>query len=261
MQAARGWLRCGACGHIFDSIGLVLPWTSTAQAEPFVRISPEVLDENHESSERIALDELLQKEDLSASDCPRLAQADLAAFEQALSSFKPDPLPMSELALPSSVTSSSRTISTRFTRFIALVLGMLLLIQCALVQRNALVAYWPATEGLMTYVCQSLGCQIQPLRDAEGMVIESSSLVQRESGHVLSWTVRNTTSHFLGMTALELSLMVEGGQLVSRRVVLPELTGAPDVLAPGATWSGELKLGFTDPTLVLRDYRLLSFYP
>lgn len=261
LQVARGWLRCGPCGHVFDSTGLVLSWTPRPAPEPWPNTSPEVQEEAPDSSERIALDALLQKEDLGASEPPRPAQVDLAAFEEALSSFKPDPSPMSGLTLPASVTPPTRATSLWLTRFGVLVCGGLLLLQCAFVQRNALVAYWPATEGVIRHACQSFGCQIQPLRDVDGLVIESSSLVQHESGHVLSWTLRNSTRHGLGMTALELSLMDEGGQLVLRRVVLPEQAGAPDVLASGATWSGELGLTFTDPALVFRDYRLLSFYP
>lgn len=277
LQAAKGWLRCGACSHVFDSTGLVLRW-SPAPAEP--PRSPELLQPDApdagalsptqalqvpdvvvDPAERIALDDFLKKkEDHHTPVQTRHAQAELAAFESALSSFNSEPWVMEPTEQPEKVTDPAPARRwLAHAGLLSLVL-LLLLLHLAYLQRDAIVAAWPASEPAMRQVCQSLGCEISPLRDAEGVVIDSSSLVQRSEDHVLTWSVRNTTRSVLGMTALELSLMDPQGKLVLRTVLLPAQTGAPPTLSPGQSWSGSLKVQVS-PELVFSDYRLLSFYP
>lgn len=272
LQAAKGWLRCGACGHVFDSTGLVLRWTPVPNVSAVS--SAATVDETSsasqalhgpdlvaDSADRIAIDGLLKKEDHSTSAQALPAQAELAAFEQALSSFKLEPLLMDDSVKPEKAPAAAPSNSRAWlSPYAVMSLVLLLMLQLAYVQRHALVASLPASEPVMRHVCQSFGCQIKPLRDAEGVVIDSSSLVQRSDDHVLTWSVRNTTRRVLGTTALELSLMDPQGQLVLRTVVLPAQTGAPTTLSPGQSWSGSLKVRVS-PELVFSDYRLLSFYP
>lgn len=276
LQAAKGWLRCGACSHVFDSTGLVLRW-SPAPAEP--PRSPELLQPDApdagalsptqalqapdvvvDPAERIALDDFLKKkEDHHTPVQTRHAQAELAAFESALSSFNSEPWVMEPSEQPEKGTDPAPA-RTWLAPAGLLSLVLLLVLHLAYLQRDAIVAAWPASEPAMRQVCQSLGCEISPLRDAEGVVIDSSSLVQRSEDHVLTWSVRNTTRSVVGMTALELSLMDPQGKLVLRTVLLPAQTGAPPTLSPGQSWSGSLKVQVS-PELVFSDYRLLSFYP
>jgi hypothetical protein len=212
-------------------------------------------------ADRIALDGLLKKEDHSPSAPARPAQAELAAFEQALSSFKPEPLTPAPLVKPAksalAVPSSSKA---WLVPYAVLSLALLLVLQLAYAQRDALVAAWPASEPVIRHVCQSFGCKVEPLRDVEGLVIDSSSLVQRSDDHVLTWSVRNTTRRVVGATAMELSLLDPQGKLVLRTVILPAQAGAPQTLSPGQSWTGSLKV-LVLPELVFSDYRLISFYP
>jgi len=276
LQAAKGWLRCGVCSHVFDSTGLVLRWTP-ALAEP--SRSPELPQPDAsdadalstaqalqapdwvvDPAERIALDDFLKKkEDHQTPVQTRHAQAELAAFESALSSFNSEPWVMEPLEQTEKVTDSAPS-RTWLAPWGLLSLVLLLVLHWVYLQRDAIVAAWPASEPAMRHVCQSLGCEISPLRDAEGVVIDSSSLVQRSEDHVLTWSVRNSTRSVLGMTALELSLMDQQGKLVLRTVLMPAQTGAPPSLSPGQSWSGSLKVQVS-PELVFTDYRLLSFYP
>jgi predicted Zn finger-like uncharacterized protein len=268
LQAAKGWLRCGACGHVFDSTGLVLLWKSEPSEAAVLSDFPAPLDSAPalqqsalvaQKFDRIALDDLLQKEDRSTPGQVQPAHAELAAFEQALSSFKPEPLVVHNASTSSGLPFQA-TSSAGLGPYLLTFLAFLLVLQLAFVQRHAIVAIWPESENLMRHVCQSFGCQVSPLRDPEGLVIDSSSLVQRSEDHLLTWTVRNTTSSALGMTALELSLSDGQGQLVMRRVFLSEQVGAPYMLQPGQSWSGALKL-MVLPELSFSDYRLVSFYP
>jgi predicted Zn finger-like uncharacterized protein len=275
LQAAKGWLRCGACGHVFDSTGLVLRWEPapdvsavsaavSAPAEPDeVQLSAakalDVPDLVADPADRIALDGLLKKEDHPTSAQARPAQADLAAFEQALSIFKPEPLTFEPLANAEKVAAPVPS-RAWLAPYGVLGLALLLALQLAYVQRDAMVAAWPASEPVIRHVCQSFGCQVEPLRDVEGLVIDSSSLVQRSDDHVLTWSVRNTTRRVVGATAMELSLLDPQGKLVLRTVILPAQAGAPQTLSPGQSWTGSLKV-LVSPELVFSDYRLISFYP
>ena len=275
LQAAKGWLRCGACGHVFDSTGLVLRWESapdvsavsaavSASAEPDeAQLSAvkalDVPDLVADPADRIALDGLLKKEDHPTSAQARPAQADLAAFEQALSIFKPEPLTFEPLANAEKVAAPVPS-RAWLAPYGVMGLALLLALQLAYVQRDAMVAAWPASEPVIRHVCQSFGCQVEPLRDVEGLVIDSSSLVQRSDDHVLTWSVRNTTRRVVGATAMELSLLDPQGKLVLRTVILPAQAGAPQTLSPGQSWTGSLKV-LVSPELVFSDYRLISFYP
>jgi predicted Zn finger-like uncharacterized protein len=276
LQAAKGWLRCGACKHVFDSTGLVLRWVPTSveaslspgvpesgAPNPVSLSTPQATqppDLAADPAERIALDDFLKKkEDHSTPVQTRHAQAELAAFESALSSFKSEPWPMETLDRPETVTDPAPSRSW-LAPYGLLSLVCLLVLHLGYLQRDGIAAAWPASESVLRHACQFLGCQISPLRDAEGVVIDSSSLVQRPEDHVLTWSVRNTTRNILGMTAMELSLMDPQGKLVLRTVILPSQTGAPPTLSPGQTWSGSLKV-LVSPELVFSDYRLLSFYP
>ena len=271
LQAAKGWLRCGACGHVFDSTGLVLRWTpATAEAplsslstvlgtQETVDVQQNFIDAKADPLERIALDDLLQKQDRSSPDDPQLGQSQLGGFEQVLPDLNSEPLTVETLQ-PRTMHIEPKP-STRWLAPYAVVgLACLLVMQLAYVQRDAIVASWPKSEPLLRHVCQSFGCQVSPLREAEGVVIDSSGFVKRSQDHILTWSVRNTTNRVLGMTALELSLMDVQGQLVMRTVMLPEQTGAPQVLAPGQSWSGSLRVTLAQE-LNFSDYRLLSFYP
>ena len=79
LQAAKGWLRCGQCQHVFDSTGLMLAWSATSTAP--VDVS---------TPGRVAIEDLLKQEDRSMATPPSHAAVDLASFEEALSSFKPE---------------------------------------------------------------------------------------------------------------------------------------------------------------------------
>jgi predicted Zn finger-like uncharacterized protein len=259
LQAAYGWLRCGQCGHVFDSTGLVLRWTPALEASEKHDLPPRLMADDDlvaDPADRLVLDDLLKKED-RLSDQP--ASTDLDSFEQALSSFKPSlPAPIPE-AVQSHPTESG-TASPWWMAYALWSLALGLLVQLGFVQRHAIVASWPESGPVIRHICQSFGCQVSPPRDVEGLVIDSSELVQTDVGHVLRWTIRNQTERLLGTTALEVSLMQGADQVVIRRVLWPAQIGAPEALAAKQSWSGELALS-VDAEKKFSDYRLLSFYP
>ncbi|PUE51078.1 hypothetical protein B9Z47_03685 [Limnohabitans sp. 2KL-1] len=263
LQAAHGWLQCGQCQHIFDSTGLVLLWAPAEGSAP--PSADAIASSSPAQVKRIPIEDLLPSNGASTSLSDEPASSDLLSFEQALSSFKPIRDDLTPAAPPSSndageVVSGWRSPVFSGRHVMAWVLLLVLIVQLVFVQRQTIAAHWPAAGTVVRQVCMSLGCALNPLSDQDGMVIEGSDLVQRGADHFLSWTVRNISEHPLGMTALELSLNDAQKMVWLRRVLLPSDVGAPDVLGPGQSWSGELKVE-VDPAQPISDYRLLSFYP
>jgi predicted Zn finger-like uncharacterized protein len=87
LKVAQGWLRCGQCQHAFDSTGLVLKWVPEA-------CNPEPTWATEKTAERLDIDDLLMQEDRSAP------QSAVTAFEEALSTFKAQPLTSTRTAPP-----------------------------------------------------------------------------------------------------------------------------------------------------------------
>lgn len=264
LKVASGWLRCGHCQHAFDSTGLVV----SSRAPEHTALSAE----NSEPALRVDIDDLLTREDRSSSVEATDSMAELTAFSQALSSFKPLDLPLtqdetgpqvddldSEDALPENAARIAPNGTSRLSRVVVALL-LLLSLQGLWVQRHAIAAFWPATAPLLQEVCRLAGCSIQPWRAPERILIESSELTPREGGFVLQWAVRNASAQHLGMTALELKLHDAQGKVLVQRVLLPAEVGAPAVLMTGQSWSGRLHLD-VPADLSVTGYRLLTFYP
>lgn len=269
LQVAKGWLRCGQCQHDFDSTGLILSWAGSGSAvtgqEPYAR-----------ASERLDIEDLLKREDRAAVRTRPTASVDLASFEEALSSFKPEiQKTIAELSSAPSVTAASEVVvesggldsqgaiapKRRSPSVLWVwILLLILLAQCLWIERHALMARWPALDAPFKVVCRAIACHSEFLRDVNAMVIDSSSFTQRDEGHELVWTIRNSGEQALAMTALELTLQDVQGQPLLRRVLLPADVGAPPVLMPGQIWAGQLLMR-VDSELPVTGYRVLSFYP
>jgi predicted Zn finger-like uncharacterized protein len=284
LQQARGWLRCSHCAHVFDSTGLVLDWGPSIASGPpaaavgFVPVVAIGLVNGEPcatplgNAERIDLDAFLHTPDPSASSRP--ASEALASFEQALASFKMPPLQEPGVGLPTGAGQSSPEdeppVALAMPKFppksvgwepLATVgLACVLLLQLIFVQRSAIVAHWPAIAPGLERACWWMGCQVEPLRDPKALVIEGSSMVQRDSQHVFSWTLRNTARWAVGVPAVEISLRDAQDQVLLRRVVHASEWGGPASLAPGQADSAQLAVQM-DPALPVSGYRLLSFYP
>ncbi len=266
LQVAQGWLRCGQCQHVFDSTGLMLAWSVSA--------SPVAVSAHQPASERVAIEDLLKQEDRSALRTPSHAAVDLASFEEALSSFKPEIektiVELSTAPLGVGITEDTAAASDRPSEDLSrsrkalklwiwtLLVG--LLGQWLWIERHAVAARWPVVDASFKTVCRAVACESEFLRDVHAMVIDSSSFIQRDRSHELSWSVRNSSRQALAMTALELTLQDEQGKPVLRRVLLPADVGAPSFLMPGQIWTGQLLIQ-ADTDSAVTGYRILSFYP
>jgi predicted Zn finger-like uncharacterized protein len=165
----------------------------------------------------------------------------------------------------------------------ALVLLTGLLLQVALFQRSALAARQPGLSASFQTLCVYLRCEIQPLRQIESIVIDSSSFNKiGPEAYRLKVVIKNTGSVTLAMPSLELTLTDSQDQALLRRVLAPgELGASADaaILAAGAEFSGLLAIGISNPApapvagastpadprpsapLRIAGYRVLAFYP
>lgn len=146
----------------------------------------------------------------------------------------------------------------------ALLLGMALLTQVAVHERDRWAAAYPGLRPWLETLCKPWQCAIQPLQHLDAVVIESSSLVRRVGDmYGFELVLKNNASAAVAMPALELSLTDLRDQVLARRVFLPaELPGRPESLAPGARLPVTLSLKLAqEPTTAMTGYRALVFYP
>lgn len=260
IQVAQGWFRCGKCHEVFNATGLDLP--SPKVLLPNVSGSltlPSAAEPSGQANSRLELDDLLLREDVSGHSAAPAQEisADLMAFSEALSSFKPtNPTPEPAAAQRDKGTAAPRV----FLHTMALVLGLLLLGQLFFYQRHAMAALWPSSLHVLESLCRPFQCQVEPWRNPKALVMEGASFAQSGDKFLLTWSLRNASSMTVATTSLELSLLDEFNNPVVRRVLLSEETQAPVVLSPGQIWKGSWSV-HVDPTLVFSQYRLLSFYP
>lgn len=144
-----------------------------------------------------------------------------------------------------------------------LVLGLAL--QLLVQERHQLAVREPGLRPLIEEVCLLLDCQIEPLREIESVVIDSSAFSKVKGDlYRLSLTLKNNAPVDLAMPAIELSLTDTLDHALMRRVFQPEELGVRSGVIPAASE--------TQTTLVLTiktngsgervaGYRLLAFYP
>lgn len=150
---------------------------------------------------------------------------------------------------------------------VVLLLLAVLGLQVAIHERDRIAAMEPRARPWLEQLCLHLQCAVEPLREIESIVIDSSSFTKlRADTYRLSLTLKNNAPVPLAMPAIELALTDSADQPVVRRVLTPADLGAgapgrPPVIAPGAEWSGNYPLGVNGNSSRIVGYRLLAFYP
>jgi predicted Zn finger-like uncharacterized protein len=266
LRVAQGWLRCGQCQQAFDSTGLVVPWPVESHKTAST-VSTDM------AQDRLDIEDLLQHEDKSHLQSP------LAAFENALSTFKPVParpantastpevfgVPMGALLAsdPSAEEQAPPLAPAAVSSWPRVFVGMLMLalvLQWVWLGRHSLMVAQPSLAQPLQAACRLLGCQMVPPPLRDGVVIESSSLMPRDGGLELIWSVRNVTAQALEMPAMELTWLDGQNTVLVRRVIPPTEQLAPPVLSAGQIWRGQLQLLPAEGIQPV-GYRLLNFYP
>ena len=134
----------------------------------------------------------------------------------------------------------------------------------ALDRRDWLAARAPQLAPALQALCAPLGCRVQPYRQLEAIVIDSSAFNRAGAGSFrFSVTLRNAADLPVASPALELTLTDAQDQPLLRRVVTAAELGAPPALPARGEFSGASTLTVGDaasPGAVV-GYRLTAFYP
>jgi predicted Zn finger-like uncharacterized protein len=272
LKIANGWVRCGRCQHIFDATLDLQPLPEPAPAAaalheaavPAPADPPAPVEEPPAPVEEPPAPEPAQ---------PAPADEPLDPGERGLASAaapaaeEPWPLSTEE---PAFVREARRRAfwsrpAVRFAlAFSALILGLLLLGQIAWVGRDAWASAYPVTRPWLVAMCQALGCTLEPPRRLRDLAIDGSVLLRRApdrySFHIV---IRNQSDVELATPALELTLTDADGQVLVRRVWLPqEWPQATATLAGHAEWPLQFELVFEHPQPTrMAGYRAALFYP
>jgi predicted Zn finger-like uncharacterized protein len=141
-----------------------------------------------------------------------------------------------------------------------------LLAQLAWWQRETVMVALPRSQTLYTKVCATLGCQITPPHDIDGLQVEPSDLRQIDGPHKLElkMPLRNRFNVALAYPAIELTLLDDQNNVAVRRVLWPQ-----DYVPPGTPIAAGLPPHTTQVMIVHLDtgnavasnFRVQIFYP
>ena len=264
LQQAHGWLRCGTCQHVFDSAGRVVAADIIPTLTDRINVGAPQLG-------RVDLERLLHKESPepvaplpaapAAPDPEPVAEppSPIAAFEDALQSFKlPDlPLPASAPAAavesddlprhevqkpaaePAAPVSRASSIATRLTLGL---LGLILLLQVLLALRPTLLTHWPQWGRMASQWCHSVTCRAQWQVPLSLWSLQAQPLAIDGAGYRLAWALSHSASVALSVPDLELRLFDAQGKTVSTQRLTGFMASAPDVLDARQTWQGSLRV-------------------
>ncbi|MEY4979541.1 MAG: hypothetical protein RLZZ352_1811 [Pseudomonadota bacterium] len=299
-----GWVRCGHCADVFDAHLYLEDWADTPQQPPAPQAPstaqraphdpahptprawvPEPVRQRIQSASPHAQTPAPAHAPVAAAPAPNQPPLGVPAADTPSAGPAPAPHPahggslwrkplfrrMAEApAEPEFVRQARRqafwqSAGTRaqLRSGIAL-LALLLLLQVLLHERDRLAAAQPALTPVLNALCLPLGCEVQPLRRLEAIVIDSSTLLRRsDNRHAFEVVLQNTAALPLALPALELSLTDSRDTVLAQRVFLPEeLPDAPTQLPAHSTTTLRLGLALNlreVPTMA--GYRARVFYP
>jgi len=147
---------------------------------------------------------------------------------------------------------------------LVLALAALLAWQVAVDSRDQLASHLPPTRPILDTLCAPLECKVEPPRQLEDIVIDSSILLRRAHGqYSFNVVIRNRSDREVAMPAIELTLTDIQDQVLVRRVLLPaEWPRSADTLGPGAEWPLQFDLALDHPKdRVMTGFRAILFYP
>jgi predicted Zn finger-like uncharacterized protein len=149
---------------------------------------------------------------------------------------------------------------------VAALLIIALLAQLAWWQRETVMVYIPRSQTLYAKACLTLGCQVTPPHDIDGLQVEPSDLRQIDGPHKLElkMPLRNRFNIALAYPAIELTLLDDQNNVAVRRVLWPQ-----DYVPPGTQIAAGLPAHTTQTMIVHLDtgnavasnFRVQIFYP
>ena len=192
LEAAKGWVRCGRCAHVFEA-------ALHFELAPAIPTPP-----------------------LPNTDAPSLFRS---VITPALTEQEAQATPST--SQPSEVAAAPLPLSWVLT---SAVLVLLLVCQFLWVQRNWLAAEEPALRPLLSTLCACE--VTWPREPDAVLIESSSFTENPQGGYTVQLRLKNTQHHPVAMPALELSLTDLQDQVLVRRVfTAEELSGKDHVQA------------------------------
>ena len=300
LKVSEGWVRCGRCGDVFNALeGLFDLERETAPAwTPSQRgaldLLPASADEHaaqaaahaaataandadlsasHDREEDTHIDtradsqvetRLLERDDVDDNAVGRGEASDFddAPADHGKSEANNEGPAPAFLREADQAARWQRAGVRRALAAAAVLLGLLLAAQAALLERDAIAARWPAATPLLAALCEPLGCRIEPLRRLDGLAVESSGLTQLDNPSLyrLQVALRNRDARALLTPALDVTLTDSRGDVVARKVLAPKDFGTtPTMLAAGAELSLQTVLDSGERRI--SGYSIEIFYP
>lgn len=282
LRLADGWVRCGACQHVYDALpGLQDELASAPPPEERVAALVEapadaLVDAPAETAPDAPIEtppeapppEFWPTPDAAPTTDPLLDDVPMRAVEPeavaagAAQAAQP-------MAKPAFVRQAERRAFWRrpLVRLglglTTLLLALLLGAQAAWWWRDQLATRWPPAQPWLAMLCQPLGCTVGAPRAPQALRIDSSALIRREGNRYrFELVVKNDASHAVAAPDLELTLL-DATQAVRLQRVLPaaEWPGAKVQLMAGETWSVRFEFELA-PAVAERmaGYRAWLFY-
>ncbi|UUX95722.1 zinc-ribbon and DUF3426 domain-containing protein [Aquabacterium sp. J223] len=144
----------------------------------------------------------------------------------------------------------------------SLLLALLLLGQLAWHGRGWLAAHAPGAEPLLQSLCGVAGCTLPPVRRLDGLVVDTSALVQAGAPdrYRLTLVLRNRLDLAVALPSVELALTDSQGDLVARKVLtLAELGATEPRIAARSDLSLQAVVGVDGAKVA--GYTVEIFYP
>jgi predicted Zn finger-like uncharacterized protein len=149
-----------------------------------------------------------------------------------------------------------RVVLTSLSAFLLLALGL----QIAFHFRDTIAAKWPTTRAGLSYMCQTLHCQLSLPRAIADITIESSTLSPSSSDtYRLTVVLRNRHTMMLATPWLDVAISDTQGQLIARRVLSTGDLRANPGLAPSV--DTPLQVFLSAKNQPIKAYTVEIFYP
>lgn len=268
LRISEGWVRCGQCAEVFDATAsLVEPAVEAAPAPVAAPPPPPPAFESPAPVESAAAppgdpDSIAAPplypwfpSEVLDSQLPR---------ESRLEEEEPDLDSVSFVRHARRQAMWRRPLVRALLVLVMLLLAGLLALQYAVQERNQLAVAQPALRPWLQALCAPLRCQVQPPRQIDAIVVDSSSFSRlRGDAFRLSFSLRNQAPVQVAMPSIELTLTDSQDQPVVRSVLAPGDLGAAAVLpaAGESTSSVTVSVASNGSSGRIAGYRLLAFYP
>jgi predicted Zn finger-like uncharacterized protein len=301
LKLRRGLVRCGMCQHVFSGIDYISQVLPVANKPAAPKVETPVTEEDLNTAFFIpdtvlapttqmmteAFEKRVNRESVELAKPPssiKLREDDKLLRKGAPKSALFDQAEEQELSAVNFFSGeeprkgmkgfNNRSDVLMVVAGIALV--GLLVVQLLIGARHSLAAHFPALSPTIDAVSSVVGLKVENPRSLERLTIESFELQASSSAGVysLSAILRNGASHVVRWPAIELSLTDNAGNILLKKVLLPEeylismlpVVGGVDALSAekvGLKPSGELplKLAIEVTDLNPSGFSAALFYP